>query len=287
MAVTYPWKWLRGQKLTAKFDNGTTAHDMTYQPAILSSNLLEVPTQGAELIGVVESEASANEEHVPVIISNDIFEVQLAAGENPGLGDEVTIEADGSVSVRAAGDSICGVVVDYDPASAGIAHIRANFEALERVVVTDIGTGEVGTTQLAAECTEKVVLTHIIEGDITSEPVDAIIGIGAGAGTIVKAGFAMLDRGIDDADELSLEMNVAIGGSTIFTTKPQITEKADGAATSFASGDDIVVGVIDTTADDVAEFDVITVDWTLVRTTPDTEANGICVYVEIEYKVGV
>jgi hypothetical protein len=287
MAVTYPWKWLRGQKLTAKFDNGTTAHDMTYQPAILSSNLLEVPTQGAELIGVVESEASASEKHVPVIISNDIFEVQLASGENPGLGDEVTIEADGSVSVREAGDSICGVVVDYDPASAGIAHIRANFEALERVVVTDIGTGEVGTTQLAAECTEKVVLTHIIEGDITSEPVDAIIGIGAGAGTIVKAGFAMLERGIDDDDALSLEMNVAIGGSTIFTTEPKIAEKAGGAATSFEAGDDIVVGVIDTTADDVAEFDVITVDWTLVRTTPGTEANGICVYVEIEYKVGV
>ena len=534
MSVDYRWKWLRGQGLTAKFNNGTTAHDVTYQPCILDSNLLEVPTQGAELIGVAVPDAAASDTKVPIIISNDIFEVQLASAQDPGLGDEVTIEEDGSVSERAAGDSICGVIVDYDPASGGIAHIRANFEALERVVVTDIGTGEVGTTQLAADavtkakiaddqvdsehivdksidtahiddaqvtadklagavagdglaggagtalsvgvddssieidtdklrvkaggvtdamlatdvkvgslaaldttakgnvvaaineaegtataayvkpvgdipktdlatavqtslgkadtalqvvaatsvtdammatdtkigslaaldtteksnvvaaineaegtasaayvkpgsdipasdmaaavqtslgkadtalqavgandvdsdaytdgsvdpihlaatCTEKVVLTHIIpqgDGDITADPGDVLLGIASGAGTIVKAGFVTPERGIDDTDELSIMLDIEIGGVTIFTTKPKITEKAGGAASSFVAGDDIIVGVIDAAADDVVENDVIGLEWTLVRTTPDTEASGLTVFVEIEYKVG-
>ena len=289
MSVDYQWKWLRGQgrqALTAKFNNGTTAHDVTFQPCILSSNLLEVPTQGAELIGVAIPDAAASETKVPIIISNDIFEVQLASAQNPGLGDEVTIEADGSVSARAAGDSICGVIVDYDPASGGIAHIRANFEALERVVVTDIGTGEVGTTQLAATCTEKVVLTHIVTGDITADPGDVLLGVASGAGTITKAGFVTSERGIDNVDALSVELDIEIGGTTIFTTKPKITEKTGGAASSFVAGDDIQIGVIDAAANDVVANDVIGLEWTLVRTTPDTEANGLTVYVEIEYKVG-
>ena len=459
MSVDYQWTWLRGQgrqALTAKFNNGTTAHDVTFQPCMLTSNLLEVPTQGAELIGVAIPDAAASETKVPIIISNDIFEVQLASAQNPGLGDEVTIEADGSVSARGAGDSICGVIVDYDPASGGIAHIRANFEALERVVVTDIGTGEVGTSQLAADavtkakiaddqvdsehivdksidtahiddaqvtadklagavagdglaggagtalsvgvddssieidtdklrvkaggvtdamlatdvkvgslaaldttakdnvvaaineaegtataayvkpgsdipasdmaaavqtslgkadtalqavganavdsdayvdgsvdpehlaatCTEKVVLTHIVTGDITADPGDVLLGVASGAGTIVKAGFITSERGIDNTDALSVELDIEIGGTTIFTTKPKITEKTGGAASSFVAGDDIQIGVIDAAANDVVANDVIGLEWTLVRTTPDTEANGLTVYVEIEYKVG-
>ena len=355
MAVTHQWKWMAGSRLVAKFDCEAAAAGDTFAPVILTSNTAGAPTQGAELLGVAIPEYAASEEGVPVIVSEDVFEVTLASGNNPGLGDPVTIATTGEVTAWAegSGDAVCGHVVDYDPASGGLCKIKAQFDALRYLtgllevdteqLVADCVTGakiaddavdsehikdgaidlahmsvnsvdsdqyvdgsidnahlavnsidsdnyvdgSVDPEHLAATCTEKVVLTYFKQGDITADPGDAIVGIASGAGTITKAGFAMLDRGIDNTDELSLLMNVAINGVTIFTTPPKITEKAGGAATSFEAGDDIVVGVINAAADDVVEFDVITVDWTLARTTPDTEANGICAYVEIEYKVGV
>lgn len=130
MALSYQWKWQRGQRLTAKFNNGTTALGETFAPVILSSNLLELPTAGAELLGVVEANAGASETGVAVIVSDDIFEVQVKTGANLALGDAVAAEADGSVDAAGAGESVCGHVVDYDPASGGIAHIKASFGGL-------------------------------------------------------------------------------------------------------------------------------------------------------------
>lgn len=145
MALSYQWKWLRGQKLTAKFDCGTTALGETFGPVILSSNLVELPTAGVELLGVVPESAAASATGVPVIISNDIFEVQVKTGVNLALGDPVAIEADGSVDALGAAESCVGYVVDYDPATAGIAHIQANFTAL----AASQGTGEVRTADIA------------------------------------------------------------------------------------------------------------------------------------------
>lgn len=130
MALSYQWKWLRGQNLTAKFNMGTTALGETYGPVIISSNLLELPTAGAELLGVVPSSAAASATGVPVIISDDVFEVQVKAEVDLALGDAVAIEADGSVDAAADGESVCGHVVDYDPASGGIAHVKASFGGL-------------------------------------------------------------------------------------------------------------------------------------------------------------
>jgi hypothetical protein len=130
MALSYQWKWLRGQNLTAKFNMGTTALGETYGPVIISSNLLELPTAGAELLGVVPSSAAASATGVPVIISDDVFEVQVKAEVTLALGDAVAIEADGSVDAAADGESVCGHVVDYTPASGGIAHVKASFGGL-------------------------------------------------------------------------------------------------------------------------------------------------------------
>ena len=130
MALSYQWKWLRGQNLTAKFNMGTTALGETYGPVIISSNLLELPTAGAELLGVVPSSAAASATGVPVIISDDVFEVQVKAEVTLALGDAVSIEADGSVDAAADGESVCGHVVDYTPASGGIAHVKASFGGL-------------------------------------------------------------------------------------------------------------------------------------------------------------
>lgn len=130
MALSYQWKWLRGQKLTAKFNMGTTAMGETYGPVRIASNLLELPTQGCELLGVVPESAAASATDVPVIISEDIFEVQVKPGTDLAIGAEVQVEADGSVDTLAATNNCVGVVVDYNPASGGIAHVKAVFNAI-------------------------------------------------------------------------------------------------------------------------------------------------------------
>jgi hypothetical protein len=130
MAATYKWTWLRGQKLTAKFDNGTTALGITWSPVGFTSNLLAVPKAGSALLGVAMPNAAASASNVPVIISNDVFQVQVAGTTDLGLGNAVAVEANGSVDAVGTGETTVGYVVDYDPAAGGIAHIRARFTAL-------------------------------------------------------------------------------------------------------------------------------------------------------------
>lgn len=187
MALSYQWKWLRGQKLTAKFDCGTTALGETFAPVIISSNLVELPTAGAELLGVVPSSADASEVGVPVIISNDIFEVQVKAAVDLALGDPVAMEADGSVDALGAAESCVGYVVDYDPAAGGIAHVQANFTAL----AASQGTGEVRTADIADSA---VTAAKIAADAVNTDKLDATIGTltidaAGGTGAVVLAGY--------------------------------------------------------------------------------------------------
>lgn len=126
MAVTYQWKWIRGAKQTHYFDNAATALGKTYTPVKVASNVLAVPTDACAVWGVAIPSAAASAKKVPVIVSNDIFEVQ-ATGDL-GLGASVMVNADGGVSALSGTAALeCGVVVDYNPASDGIAHIQAKF----------------------------------------------------------------------------------------------------------------------------------------------------------------
>lgn len=126
MAVEYQWKWQRGEKLTVKMVVGAADLDMTWEPVLLAANLLVIPTQGCDVFGVVEPLGLISAS-VPVIVSEDIFRVQLADQFNPALGDYVQIEADGSVAALGTGLIACGIVVDYDAAVSSIAHIKALF----------------------------------------------------------------------------------------------------------------------------------------------------------------
>ena len=375
MAVTHQWKWMAGQRLVAKFDAEAAAAGDTYAPVILTSNTAGAPTQGAELLGVAIPDYAASETGVPVIISEDIFEVTLASGNNPGLGDPVTIATTGEVTAWAegSGDAVCGHVVDYDPASGGLCKIKAQFDALRYLT----GLLEVDTEQLAADCvtsakiadgavdsehiadgaidlahmsansvdsdqyvdgsidlahmsansvdsdqyvdgsidnehlaansvdsdnyidasidpehlaatvTYKVALQDFVRGDFTAAPRTRVIGFGIGAGVIVKAGFSLQNTGADGTDPLDLEMDVKVGATSIFTTKPKLEDDAADGSDTFTAGTGITVGVIDTTKDDVAANDRISIEWTLTRTTPGDEMADLFAEVVVAYKAGV
>lgn len=305
MAVTHQWKWMAGQRLVAKFDAEAAAAGDTYAPVILTSNTAGAPTQGAELLGVAIPEYAASETGVPVIISEDIFEVTLASGNNPGLGDPVTIATTGEVTAWAegSGDAVCGHVVDYDPASGGLCKIKAQFDALRYLTgllevdteqlaadcVTDakIADGAVDSEHLAATVTYKVALQDFVRGDFTAAPSTRDIGFGIGEGVIVKAGFSLQNTGADGTDPLDLEMDVKIGATSIFTTKPKLEDGAADGSDTFTAGAGITVGVIDTTKADVAANDQISIEWTLTRTTPEDEMADLFAEVVVAYKAGV
>lgn len=335
MAVTYQWKWMAGQRLVAKFDAEAAAAGDTFAPVILTSNTAGAPTQGAELLGVAIPDYAASETGVPIIVSEDIFEVTLASGNNPGLGDPVTIATTGEVTAWAggSGDAVCGHVVDYDPASGGLCKIKAQFDALRYLT----GLLEVDTEQLAADCvtgakiaddqidsehyvaasidnehladdavdsdqyvdgsvdpehlaatvTYKVSLQDFVRGDFTAAPSTRDIGFGIGAGVIVKAGFSLQNTGADGSDPLDLEMDVKIGATSIFTTKPKLEDAATDGVDTFTAGTGVTVGVIDAAEDDVAAGDQISIEWALTRTTPEDEMADLCAEVVVAYKAGV
>ena len=315
MAVTHQWKWMAGQRLVAKFDAEAAAAGDTFAPVILTSNTAGAPTQGAELLGVAIPEYAASETGVPVIISEDIFEVTLASGNNPGLGDPVTIATTGEVTAWAegSGDAVCGHVVDYDPASGGLCKIKAQFDALRYLT----GLLEVDTEQLvdgavtlakmaansvdsdnyvdssidpehlAATVTYKVALQDFVRGDLEAAPSTRDIGFGIGAGVIVKAGFSLQNTGADGTDPLDLEMDVKVGATSIFTTKPKLEDAAADGSDTFTAGTGITVGVIDTTKADVAANDQISIEWTLARATPEDEMADLFAEVVVAYKAGV
>jgi hypothetical protein len=214
MAATYPWKWLRGEKLTVKFDNAATALGITYSPVLVSSNLIGVPTQGCELLGVAIPSAAASETYVPIIVSDDVFEVQVKSGTNLGLGDKVQVEADGSVDALGAANNCAGAVVDYNPAASGIAHIKATFTTLGGANIgdvrsADIADGAITNAKLATDV--KVGSLATLTTTEKASVVGAINEIDAAAGASV---LATLDDTTDEAAGADMIGVTTIAGAT-------------------------------------------------------------------------
>lgn len=261
MALSYQWKWQRGQRLTAKFNNGTTALGETFAPVILSSNLLELPTAGAELLGVVEANAGASETGLAVIVSDDIFQVQVKTGVNLALGDAVAVEADGSVDAAGAGESVCGHVVDYDPASAGIAHIKASFGGLRAALggeeildilaaetdgaagadkigatpITGVGTANTDTVQEILEAFDaklKAVTDAAAGADYVGMTAITETGAAATVQSVVEALVAALKAVADGASGADL-----IGATAIATLGAAATVQAQLEAIMAQIGD--------------------------------------------------
>jgi hypothetical protein len=106
------------------------------------------------------------------------------------------------------------------------------------------------------------------------------------AGEIVDVGIYLDNTGADGTDPLELEVDVLIGGTTCMTTKPKLTKAASDKANTWAAGTGITVGVVDTTANTLAEGDEITTTLTLTRTTPEDEMAGAKVYIVLNRDVG-
>lgn len=119
-------------------------------------------------------------------------------------------------------------------------------------------------------------------GDIVASVAATYLGLALQAGIIPRAVLYVANTGTDASNALSLELDMLIGGVSIFTTKPKIDKTAaDGARTNVA-GTGVTVGVVNAAANIVAVGDIITYTLTLVRTaSPSDEMDTAKVEVQL------
>lgn len=128
-------------------------------------------------------------------------------------------------------------------------------------------------------------LMAIISGEITAD-VGAPIGVSNISGRVVDVYLSLEERGRDDSNTHTLDMDVLINGTSCLSTKPKIAANngsASDQATTAESGTGITQAVIDTDNDDVSQGDVLRYFGTLTRTaSPTTEMSDGVVVVVIE-----
>lgn len=195
-------------------------------------------------------------------------------------GDYLAV-ADANGEVDTAGAAPCHIVGRAEEA-AGKAHVY-----VEMTVLTAYLAASVAPAALTDACTESQMMEYHTSGDVVATVTAKVIGIARGAGVIDKAGFRVGNTGTDASNPLSLEGDVLINGTTIFSTKPVIAKTAADGANSFASGTGVTVGVINAAANIVAANDIITAVLTLTRTaSPSDEMDTVDLFAFLTNKVG-
>jgi hypothetical protein len=129
----------------------------------------------------------------------------------------------------------------------------------------------------------KIAFSHLFAGDQTSTIAAYVIGIATGAGTVTSAGFHCAEGGADGTDALTLEGDILINGTSVFSTKPARTKAAADGLGTWVAATGITVGVLDATKVTVALGDVVTFVGTLDRTTPEDEVADVTAFCEITY----
>lgn len=137
--------------------------------------------------------------------------------------------------------------------------------------------------QVATQVDAPLIAT--VSGEITANKT-IIVGSPRFTGKLDTPFFSVLHAGKDDSNDLQLELDIQINGTTCFTTKPVIAHvsgEADAQKTTVVSGDTgVTVGVLDGDAVAVSPGDIITGILTLTRTaSPTTEMADVAVVVPL------
>lgn len=131
-------------------------------------------------------------------------------------------------------------------------------------------------------------IQNLVSGEITGSDNGQPLGVASVPGKITGAWLALDEKGNDNTNVLSMELDITVGGTSIFSTKPKITAISGetGAASTFASGEKIVQGVIDPDNNSVSEGQVLIRDLTVTRTaSPEKEMANAAVVVDFEPEV--
>jgi len=128
--------------------------------------------------------------------------------------------------------------------------------------------------------------TLAVSGEITANKLGAPLGSPRFAGKVTQAYMTLGSCGKDDSNALKLEMDVKVGGTSVFSTTPYISHvsgEAAGSRNTLTSGEGERPGVIDTDNNGFSAGDFLDVDLTLTRTaSPTTEMQNAIIVVEME-----
>jgi hypothetical protein len=122
--MSYEWKWLRnpaGTPQTVKTTVGAAAVTKG-QPLKIASNLAVAADDGNTVDLVAAHDADASAVLVGIVPNGDVFEV--TTGADLGMHDRAYMASGNLVDAGSSGNISNIVVVDYNPASGGLAHIQ-------------------------------------------------------------------------------------------------------------------------------------------------------------------
>jgi hypothetical protein len=129
-----------------------------------------------------------------------------------------------------------------------------------------------------------VPLQDCLSGEISVDSYGRPLGLTRFDGRVARVYMTEGDCGRDDTDDLYAEADVFINGVTCLTTKPKI-EANDGSAsevkTTLGGTDTGVTEAVVSSANSFSPGDHISWEFTLERTTPDTEIGNPCICVEL------
>lgn len=122
-------------------------------------------------------------------------------------------------------------------------------------------------------------IIYTISGEFTADDSGVPLTSPDFDGYIQKVNVSLGASGKDDTNTLSVEVDVKVNTSTIFTTKPKIAHvsgEASQAKNTLSSGDGITEAVYDRTATDFDAGDIIYADIDVTRTaSPTTEMSNL------------
>jgi hypothetical protein len=132
-----------------------------------------------------------------------------------------------------------------------------------------------------------VPLMGVVSGEVTATKGGLPLGMARFAGEVVAVHLAVKSAGVDPTNPLSVEGDVFINNTSIFTTKPKIAcvagESAQQKTTYPEAGDTgITQAVLNKSATRFSAGDVLDWKYTIVRTaTPSAEIREPMVIVEL------
>ena len=138
--------------------------------------------------------------------------------------------------------------------------------------------------QVSSQVDPPIAVGH--SGEITTNKDNISIYAPRQAGRVANAYLSVGASGKDDSNTLSLELDVKINGTSVFTTKPKIAHVSGEASqqkTTLVTGDTgITQAVMDTDNNDYSPGDLITYTYDLTRTaSPTTEISAPVAVIEL------
>lgn len=233
---------------------------------------------------------------------------QLQAGENISAGDLVAIkDADGEVYKAKADDATLrpaiGIaettVVDDEYVEikqlgrvtneSGLSEGKPVYLSETAGDVTQTPKGEYAQVVGVAITTTDyilniqppcaiVTLQATEAGNLTSSSTGNYLWTAPVAGMVVDVGIRVGTTGSDSTEDLEVEGDINIDGTTCMTTLPKITKAASNGADTFTAGTGVTQGVVNAAANTFDRGDALTFDLDLERTaSPSIEIADITI----------